>query len=301
MKKVLVTGASGFLGSFISQALMQNGHFVKSIGRSANSSIVCDLSIQVPVLNEPVDWVIHAMGKAHIVPTNAAESQDFFDVNVKGTINLCTALETLPLMPQRLVFISTVAVYGVDEGTLISEQSPLLGTSPYAKSKIDAEDYLTTWCQTHHVKLLIFRLPLIAGANPPGNLGAMIQGIQTGRYFNINEGKAKKSVVLAQDVANAIVETKDITGTYNLSDGYHPSFAEIAAVIAEQLGKKPPHNIPAWVALPAAFAGNFLGAKAPLNCDRLRKITATLTFDDRLARETFGWKPRKVTDYFFIS
>jgi nucleoside-diphosphate-sugar epimerase len=300
MKKVLVTGASGFLGSYITQALMQNGHFVTSVGRSSKNAVECDLSQNEPVLKESVDWVIHAMGKAHMVPATEAEAQVFFDVNLQGTIHLCNAIEKLPVLPQRMVFISTVAVYGLDEGVLISEDAPLLGTSPYAKSKIETEAFLSKWCRLHDVKLVIFRLPLIAGVKPPGNLGAMIQGIQTGRYFNINEGKAKKSVVLAQDVANAIIETKDITGIYNLSDGYHPSFAEIASVIAKQLGKKAPYNIPAWVALPAAFAGNFLGSKAPLNCDRLRKITATLTFDDQLARSTFGWKPRKVTDYFKI-
>lgn len=300
MKKVLVTGASGFLGQYITQALMQNGHFVTSVGRSKNNTIVCDLASTVPVLHEPVDWVVHAMGKAHMIPSSAAEEQDFFNVNLQGTINLCSALEQWPVMPQRMVFISTVAVYGVDEGSLINEESVLLGTSPYAKSKIQAEDFLSDWCKKRQVKLVVFRLPLIAGANPPGNLGAMIQGIQTGRYFNINEGKAKKSIVLAQDVANAIVQTEGITGIYNLSDGYHPSFAELAASIAQQLGKKAPHNIPAWMALPAAFAGNFLGSKAPLNCDRLRKITATLTFDDQLARKTFGWQPRKVIDHFSI-
>lgn len=301
MKKVLLTGASGFLGRYILQTLIENGHVVTSIGRSSNSSIVCDLSVHEPTLQEPVDWVVHAMGKAHIVPVTDAESQDFFDVNVRGTMHLCHAIEKLAVLPKRMVFISTVAVYGLDEGTLINEQAPLSGTSPYAKSKIEAEAYLTEWSKHHQVKLIIFRLPLVAGSNPPGNLGAMIQGIQTGRYFNINDGKARKSVVLAQDVANAIIETADITGIYNLCDGYHPSFAELAAQISHQLGKKQPHNIPAWVALPAAFAGNFLGSKAPLNCERLRKITATLTFDDQLARDTFGWQPKRVTDHFSIN
>ncbi len=296
----LLTGAAGFLGKYIDAYLSSSGHHVIRLGRSASSSIACDLSKGVPAIESPVDVVVHAAGKAHIVPKTDAEKKDFFDVNLNGTINLCKGLETLAVKPQSFVFISTVAVYGVDAGENIDEQHPLNGSTPYAKSKIAAEDFLKVWCKKNSVILSILRLPLIAGSNPPGNLGAMINGIKSGKYFNINGGLAKKSIVMATDIARWIPAIAAKGGTYNLTDGYNPSFAELAAVIAKQLGKSSPKNIPGLVAKLIAFAGNFLGTKAPINTEKLQKITATLTFNHNHARNSFGWKPQPVLEAFTI-
>lgn len=297
MKNVLITGASGFLGKYIVDAFTQQNWYVSTIGRHSSNSIQCDLAADVPDLsNINANLVIHAMGKAHMVPSTDAEAQAFFDVNFEGTKRLCSALEHAAALPEQFVFISTVAVYGKDEGTDINEDHPLQGKTPYALSKIQAEQWLQQWCGRHNIRLSILRLPLVAGQQAPGNLGAMVNGIRTGRYFNIAEGKARKSVVLAEDVANWIPKIAAVSGVYNLTDGYHPSFAELAAVIAKQLHCNPPGNLPSWVALPAAFAGNFLGSRAPINCDKLRKITATLTFNDAKAKAAFGWMPKPVLE-----
>lgn len=82
--------------------------------------------------------VLHACGKAHIVPRTEEEKQAFFDVNYTGTIHLCEALERVG-GPKALIFISTVAVYGYESGEMITEEHPLNGDTPYAKSKIMAE------------------------------------------------------------------------------------------------------------------------------------------------------------------
>ena len=68
---------------------------------------------------------------------------------------------------------------------MYSENSDLLAKDPYGRSKIEAEAMIIEWAQKHAVKFLILRLPLIAGINPPGNLGSMINGIKKGFYFNI--------------------------------------------------------------------------------------------------------------------
>ena len=297
----LLTGASGFLGNYLQDYLSATGSKVLSLGRSADSTIACNLATEIPIINEPADVVIHAAGKAHVVPKSDVEKQEFFDVNLTGTINLCKGLEAMAVRPRHFVFISTVAVYGVDAGENIDEQHPLNGITPYAKSKIAAEDFLKEWCAKNDVILSVLRLPLIAGKNPPGNLGAMVNGIKTGRYFNINGGLAKKSVVLAADIAKCIPLVAPKGGTYNLTDGYHPCFAELAGIIAKQCGKPSPKNIPGWVAKCIAIAGNLLGNKAPINTDKLHKITATLTFNDSHARKAFGWNPQRVLEAFTIS
>ncbi|WP_416438716.1 NAD-dependent epimerase/dehydratase family protein [Phnomibacter sp. MR] len=297
MNHVLITGASGFLGKYIVDVFTQQNWHVSTLGRHSSNSIQCDLAVSVPDLsNINANLVVHAMGKAHMVPSTDAEAQAFFDVNLEGTKRLCSALENAASMPKEFVFISTVAVYGKDEGTDIDEDQPLQGKTPYALSKIQAEQWLQQWCDHNNIRLSMLRLPLVAGRSAPGNLGAMVNGIRTGRYFNISEGKARKSVVLAEDVANWIPKIAAVGGVYNLTDGFHPSFAELATVIAKQLHCNPPGNLPSWVALPAAFAGNFLGSRAPINCDKLRKITATLTFNDAKAKAAFGWMPKPVLE-----
>src|SRR5690606_24129185 len=101
------------------------------------------------------------------------------------TRNLCRALEGLGNVPKSFIFISSVAVYGLQEGEGVGENHPLNGTTPYAESKILAESWLKQWAAENNVILSILRLPLIVGPNPPGNLGAMINGIKSRKYLSI--------------------------------------------------------------------------------------------------------------------
>lgn len=297
----LLTGASGFLGSYIKSNLNQQTDHIITLGRAESNDIVCDLSLHIPTITTPINVVIHAAGKAHHLPKNNVEAKAFFDVNVNGTENLCTALLKLAFLPSAFIFISSVAVYGLDKGIMINEKHALNGDSPYSKSKIAAEIFLKKWCIENNVKLSILRLPLIAGAHPPGNLKAMINGILNNRYYNIGNGNAKKSMVMANDIAIFLPQISNVGGTYNLTDGYHPSFKALAELISKQLNKKPPKNIPFWIAKIAALIGDCLGNKFPINTDKLLKITSTLTFDDTLARESFGWKPNAVLDSFVVN
>jgi len=242
--------------------------------------------------------VVHAAGKAHSTPTTKKEADKFYEVNFTGTKNLCTALQKQNRIPRALIFISTVAVYGKDEGLSISENNPLMGSTPYAESKILAEDWLSTWSKLNGVKLTVLRLPLIAGLNPPGNLGAMINGIRSGLYFSIGKGNAKKSMVWSEDVANVLPTVAAVGGTFNLTDGYNPTFKELEKVIYESINKREPIAISLKTAELLGKLGDLFGNKAPLNTDKVRKIVSNLTFDDTLARSTFDWKPSSVIEHF---
>lgn len=295
---LLFTGASGFLGNNI-LPLLADQYVVTTMGLGANDMIKINLSEKIPLLTDKYDIILHAAGKAHSVPKTEAEKQVFFDVNYNGTKNLCAALEKSGI-PQSFVFISTVAVYGCDYGDNISENHPLSGNTPYALSKIQAEQFLEEWCNKHDVKLSILRPSLIAGPNPPGNLGAMINGIKTGRYLSIAGGKAKKSVLMVQDIANLIPLLIEKGGIYNVCDNHHPTFRELETVICEQLGKNLPLSIPNWIAKSMAMVGNCMGNKAPINTDKLNKITKSLTFSNEKAKRELGWEPMNVLDNFRI-
>lgn len=295
---LLFTGASGFLGSNIIQ-LLNGAYNIISVGLSPQDTYLVDIATDIPTFIDAFDVVFHAAGKAHSVPKTEAEKRLFFDVNLQGTKNLCTALERSGI-PKAFIFISTVAVYGCDSGENITEEHPLNGTTPYALSKIKAEKYLQGWCAMHNVKLSILRPSLIAGPKPPGNLGAMIRGIRNGKYLSIAGGKARKSVLMVQDIANFLPMLIEKGGIYNVCDSYQPSFRELEMVICKQLNKKRPISIPYWLAKSMAVIGDCLGEKAPINSLKLRKITSSLTFSNEKAVRELKWKPMNVLETFLI-
>jgi len=298
MEKLLFTGGTGFLGKNVMPLLAQQ-YEVTTCGITPDDMIKANLAKEVPVLPEAYDVVLHACGKAHVVPKTDAAIQAFYDVNYQGTVNLCKALENVGT-PKALIFISTVAVYGCEFGELIDEYHPLNGDSPYAKSKIMAEEYLTKWCLDHQVRLGILRPSLLAGKNAPGNLGAMVKGIRKGYYMNIAGGKVVKSILMAEDIARLVPLLEEKGGVYNVCDTRQPSFGEISMSVAKQLGKGKPLDIPYWLAWCLAKVGDLLGAKAPINSYKLEKMTKSLTFSNEKAKHELGWEPLDVLENYKI-
>ena len=291
---ILITGAKGFLGQAVRNHLNLSQVPCITFGRSVGNEIQCNLANEIPEIPE-VDMVIHAAGKAHSVPKTDEEKADFFRVNVQGIENLLAGLENNSSL-KKFVFISSVAVYGITEGKEIDENSPLNATDAYGKSKIEAEQIILHWCKAKNIDYYILRLPLIAGANPPGNLGAMIKALIKGFYFSIGKADVKKSMVLASDVAELMSKLNGKSGIYNLTDGYHPTFDELEKGLAKALNIKNPLKIPQTLAVLIAKAGDFIGSKSPINSQKLKKIQSTLTFSDKKARAELGWNPSHVLD-----
>ena len=296
--KLLFTGASGFLGNSV-RPLLARTYEVVTVGLASQDDYTVNIAKETPKLRERYDVVLHAAGKAHSVPKTEAERQVFFDVNLQGTKNLCAALEKVGV-PRAFVFISTVAVYGCDYGENITEEHPLNGTTSYAVSKRLAEEYLQKWCYEHNVILGIIRPSLIAGPNPPGNLGAMIEGIRRGKYLSIAGSKARKSVLMVEDIATLVPLLAEKGGIYNVCDSYQPTFRELEMIVCNQLGKPLPMSIPYWMAKCMALLGDCLGQKAPINSLKLKKITKSLTFSNEKAVRELGWKPTSVLENFKI-
>lgn len=296
MNKVLITGSSGFLSQNIVKSISDFG-CIDKLSRNC-SDINIDLSKEVPVFSEKYDLVIHAAGLAHITSIGNTPMDAFYLTNVIGTINLLKGLSKQK--PNKLVFISSVSVYGLNLSKLLNEEAELLASDPYGKSKIEAEEIVLKWCNENNIICTILRLPLVVGPNPPGNLGNMIQAIRRGYYFNVSGGVANKSMVLVSDIAKYIIKASEVGGTYNLTDGYHPSFNELSYCISLQIGRKFVPNLPVFFAKILAFIGDKIWVKFPLNSDKLNKITSTLTFDDSKARKAFGWNPTPVLKGFKI-
>ncbi|MFC3880889.1 NAD-dependent epimerase/dehydratase family protein [Algoriphagus namhaensis] len=292
--KILLTGASGFLGSILLEELRKN-HEVISLGRGDSNQIIADLAKEKPEIPE-VDILIHSAGKAHSVPKTEAEKKEFFAVNFEGTKNL---IEGIKNPPKQFVFISTVAVYGLEKGELITENHDLDAVSPYGKSKIMAEQLVESWAKREGINYLILRLPLVVGANPPGNLGAMIKAIRKGYYFRLGSAESKKSMVLAEDLAQQLLKWQGHSGIYNLTDGHDPKMKELEAYLSSQFGK----SVKTFPEGPLNFfakVGDRISA-FPLNSYRLEKLKHSLTFSSEKAKHELGWEPRSVIGNFRIS
>lgn len=279
--------------------LLERMYDVTTVGLLPQDDYTVNIAREIPELRERYDIVLHAAGKAHSVPKTEEERQVFFDVNLQGTKNLCAALERKGI-PRAFIFISTVAVYGCDYGENITEEYPLDGVTPYAVSKRLAEEYLQKWCHEHNVILGIVRPSLIAGPNPPGNLGAMVHGIRSGRYLSIAGSRARKSVLMVQDIARLVPLLAEKGGIYNVCDSYQPTFRELETIICRQLNRNLPVSIPYWIAKCMALIGDCLGEKAPINSLKLRKMTKSLTFSNEKAVRELGWRPTSVLKNFKI-
>tara|TARA_E500000331_G_scaffold123539_1_gene121051 strand:+ start:17256 stop:18155 length:900 start_codon:yes stop_codon:yes gene_type:complete len=286
MKKILLTGASGFLGSYILDSLQNNNYKVIKVGRSEKSDIKIDLSL-TKLSKITVDYVIHVAGKAHLVPKTQKDNEEFFKVNYNGTNNLLHGLDTTKL--KSIIFISTVAVYGKEEGELIGENSPLLGKTPYALSKIQAEQSIIDFGNTHNIATVVLRLPLVTGVNPLGNLRSIIKAIKKGYYFRIGKGEARKSIISASDVAYLIPELFNLNGVYNLTDISHPTIYEIDSIIANKFKKKI-KSIPVYLIKVIAKIGDIFYF-FPFNSSKVEKLTKNLTFSNKKLFNEIKYRP----------
>ncbi len=274
---IFITGSTGFLGRNLLDYLSKGKHNVVAPKRY---ELIPFLSKQ-----NTIDLLVHSAGKAH--STKNSESNEFFEVNLELTRSITNQIDEQRLKLNTFVFISTVAVYGLDEGENINETAPLSGKSPYAVSKKMAEEHLLNWSKETGINVVILRLPLIFGENAPGNLGAMERAIKSRYYFQIGEGSARRSSVHVTDLAEFIPSLCCKCGVYNLASNKHPSYSEIGIYYGKKYNRKI-NKFPLKLLKILALLGDVI-PKFPLNSYRLSKLNQTLTFNDEKARNELNW------------
>src|SRR5215813_3022377 len=304
LESCLVTGGTGFVGRHLVQNLESRGDAVTLLCRhntNGHKAILGDLTAtNFDLSGQSFSTIYHVAGFAHVLPRTQVERERFFEVNVDGTRNLLKKLEQSERLPESFVLVSSVSVYGRDEGELLDETTPRDAVDPYGVSKCQAEDVVLEWGMVHGVRISIVRLPLVVGSDAPGNLGLMINALRRRRYCGVGPGAARRSMVLAADVSRILPAIAKLGGTFNLTDGYHPSFLELEEALCAALDRRPPFRLPIGAVKTAGRAGEVLNSalnlNLPITTAVARKMTSTLTFSDARARRTLGWRPESVLD-----
>lgn len=224
--KVLVTGATGFLGSAIVSQCQAAGFSVTTTGRSDGYSkrlsnyFKADLLMpdSLSRLFKDVDCVVHAAGLAHLFGKNQ-ETAPFMAVNADGTENLIKAAASASI--RHFILISSVAVYGSSTVGICTESTPCMPQSPYAKSKFEAELKAIRVAEAVGTCLTILRMATVYGKGDPGNVARLIRAVDQDHFIWIGAGSNYKSLIHRDDAARACVTilhapTKGIN-IYNIS------------------------------------------------------------------------------------
>lgn len=261
-------------------------------GRVDGSDIKADLATSAPKIDDTFTRVIHCAGITP-GPTRPINTPDIFAIgNVQGTSNLLSGLNSKK--PKSFVLISSASVYGRSSGDLINESTPLLATSEYAKSKRDSEQLVTQWCEEHDIDLTIVRLPLVVGTGAPGTLGQLINAIQRRRFVIPGNGCARKSMVLATDIADWLIGNPTVKGTFNLTDQQDPSYAQLCDAITTHLDLSKVPRIPSAIMRVASWLGDaggvVLNKNLPYNSIVHNQLSKSLTFSSDAATAQ-GWAP----------
>lgn len=296
--KVLVTGATGFIGKAIVRACLQADFNVVPVGNSRGQEpdwpnyVRADLTRPGALLSalDGVHCVIHSAGLAHQFDKSQAHAS-FRRINADTVEHV--ALSAAKARVEHFVLISSVAVYGSGENP--NEESPCDPRGAYALSKLEGEKRATEICTREKMRLTIVRLATAYGEGDPGNVRRLMQTIDSGRFVFIGTGANRKSLIHVDDVARACALIVDSCGSgveiYNLTSGAH-TMRQIVETIADALGQRAPRmSVPSrFILSPLSAAAKCVPRLQPFKTV-LEKWLADDIFDGSKFARDFKFQP----------
>ncbi len=253
MEKVLVTGATGFLGSHLVEFLIKSGYSVRALVRKTSVSKlsnVANLELALGDIREPdalsraldgVDYVIHCAGLV-----KAYHPQQFYHVNAQGTENLLEAVVKSTHQIKRFVHISSLAAMGPNVGQQAS--MPIEAARPvsnYGKSKLEAEKRIQRFI--NQLPITIVRPPAIYG--PSDRECLILFKLVSWRIWPSFLSQNKKlSVIYVEDAVNAIMHAmkndKNSGNSYFIDDGHAYLIHDLIGVLKDALNVRRLFNVP---------------------------------------------------------
>lgn len=289
MKRVLVTGANGFVGGALCRHLQGCGRKVRGAVRRNRSQVPREVeTLAVGDIDGTTDWqsclngvdsVVHCAARVHVMKEIASDPQAAFRrVNVDASRRL--AEQAVEAGVGHFCFLSSIGA------TLAATDARR--SSPYQQSKLDAEIALQDIARNSGMTLVILRPPLVYGDGAPGNFQRLAALIATGWPLPLASLANRRSMLFVGNLAGAVeaalrCEASPATAL-ELSDGEDLSTAELARRIGRACGR-PARLFPVPPTL-LRLAGRLLGRGAAVE-----SLTGTLTINNTAVHESLGWSP----------
>ena len=292
LMRVLVTGASGFVGRPLTQALSQAGHDVLAAARDA-STIPSATNIEpvaLPNLSQPIDWrplirdvdaIVHLAGIAHVSNEIAEERYD--KVNRVATKSLALAASMAPNI-KRLVFVSSIrAQTGPSADHTLTENDTPAPTDAYGRSKLAAEAFV----RGYGVPATILRPVVIYGPEARANVAQLMKIAALPVPLPFSAFQNKRSLLALDNMISAIrfVLERPATAdeTYVVADPTPVSLADMIAIMRKARGRSP-----GMIPVPPDWIGRALRAAG--KADIWERIGSALVVDAAKLRGA-GWQP----------
>ncbi len=295
--RVLVTGASGFVGTALCRELLARGHTVRAAVRRLippgtvpprlHQILVPDIAAEFDrrALVDGVGTVVHLAAIAH--RSNQIEGE-LRRVNCDAAVRLAQAAAG-----RRFVFLSSVKVHGEDSGSgTYAEDDALNPQDSYGRSKLEAELALNETAARNGIELVIIRPPLVYGPEVKANFLRLIGWVDSGLPLPFASVRNRRSLVYVGNLVDAIArfaEHPAARGPFLVSDEESVSTPELVSRIARAL-ERPARLFPAPPALLRA-AGMIAGRR-----DEVRRLTGNLAIDSFRARRLLDWRPPYTLD-----
>jgi len=291
-RRFVVTGASGFIGRRLCEALREHGHVVALL-RDASQEGPWDEVVTADLARDEIpagafsgaDVVFHLAGRAHAVAERTADISLYQRVNVDGTRRVAEAARAAGA---RVVFASSVKAIREDDGddTL----------SPYGTSKLAGEDIVLN----SGIDAVVLRLALVYGPGVEGNLGGMLRAIRSYRFPPPPPLPNRRAMVHVDDVVRAMLAAGESANAVGkrivIGDGVEYSTRDIYDAMNHALDRPAPTwsmPLALWRAL--ARAGDTLGAlthrRAPFDSDAYRKLFGSAWYEPGDMRSDLGVVP----------
>ena len=264
--RALVTGGAGFIGSHICHKLLSGGHQVLAVDNLASGRLenfeefgdtknfefqkvdILDRDRLLPLF-KGTDWVFHMAGLADIVPS-IEKPELYFDVNVKGTLNVLEAAKNAGV--KRFTYAASSSSYGIPEEYPTPETTPIAPQYPYALTKYLGEELVLHWSQTYKLPAVSLRLFNVYGprSRTSGTYGAVFgiflaQKLNHKPYTVVGDGKQTRDFTFVTDVADAFIlaAESDLNGEFlNVGSGNTYSVNRLVELLdgdVEYIPKRP--------------------------------------------------------------
>lgn len=293
--KVLVTGATGFVGTHLCERFLEEGVSFRKAIRNNNVerheyAAVGDISGETDwsTALENINVIVHLAARVHVMRESTPDPLEAFRmVNVEGTLNL--AVQAAAEGVKRFIFLSTIKVNG--EGTIANPFQADDQPDPvdaYSVSKMEAEAGLLRIAQDTGMEVVIIRPPLVYGPGAGGNFARLLQLVQKRWYLPLGSIHNKRSLIGIRNLCSLIEVCLTHPAAANrillASDGDDVSTPQLIELIAKSFG------VAARI-FPFPVNMLLLLAKIAGKEAELSRLTGSLQIDSSLTRNLLHWSP----------